>query len=319
MLILAYHTLAAFAAFPILQYDGSPLLVGETRAITLNNPYLERVRPQDCRMNPNDNYDPRENGPQGLQQYVRYYIKKRRSIQSARYHIMYPRYHFIVTRQPIDKALLARYDNVNPPVPVFTPPVISLVDQGLQEVVSYPTKANEFETQLGRIFCEASKLSNLRVFYHRRNGRCGIQNILVRLCLEDPDVNEYLRMRRASLTNTVISDIDISRIFQPVVPEVADTNTNMYELIMNNCKRFRAVARRGFGRGSGRQVMRYYLEGAHDSAFSRLIAFSGLVCPAPTWGDYLVQDLLGNVDRFNTEYDSTSNNDFWYLCSNVFQ
>ena len=319
MLILAYHTLAAFAAFPILQYDGSPLLVGETRAITLNNPYLERVRPQDCSMNPNDNYDPRENGPQGPQQYVRYYIKKRLSVPADPRYGRYPRYHFIVTRQPIDKALLARYDNVNPPVPVFTPPVIDLANQELQEVTSIPTKANEFETQLGHIFCEASTLSKLRVFYYIRNGRCGIQNILVRLCLEDPDVNEYLRMRRGSLTNTLISDIHISLIFQPVVPEVADTNTNMYELIMNNCKRFRAVARRGFGRGGGRQVMRYYLEGAHDSAFSRLIAFSGLVCPAPTWGDYLVQDLLGNVDRFNTEYDSTSNNDFWYLCSNVFQ
>ena len=317
---LSYHTLAAFAAIPVLEYDGNPLLIGETRAITLNNAALSRVRPQECRMNPNDNYDPRINGPQGLQQYVRFYIKKRLAVASTVRN--YPRYHFIATRQPIDKALLAYYDNVNPPIQA--PPIQSFENQSLLEVPSIRNRANDFYSQLGHIYCEKSKLSRLRVFRLGRNmvnGRCGIQNILVKLCLEDTDVNHYLRMRDP-VSHSIISDIDIRAIFQPQVPplepSIANTNHVVYSIIRDNCRGFAAIERSNVER----QTMYYYLEGADESGFSGLIAIYH--CGQPEWGYRNLFDLFGNPgqvvgsrDQFNAAYDSTQDgilNGFWYLC-----
>ena len=320
----SYHTLAAFAAIPVLEYDGNPLLIGETRAITINNAALSRVDPQECRMNPKNNYAPRENGPQGPQQYVRFYVKKRLAVGSQLNPPINPRYHFIATRHPIDKALLVSYDNVNPPI--YAPPILRIANQTLLEVPAIVGRANDFYTQLGYIYCEKSKLSRLRVLREWPNGRCGIQNILVQLCLEDTDVNQYLLMQNA-VTHSIISDIHIRPIFHPqgpVEPSVANTNAAMYGIVLDNCRRLAAVQRKNVAR----DTMHYYLEGAYDSAFTGLIAIYHCGQPdnpdyQPEWGYRHIFDLLGNPgqvgsrDLFNAAYDSTSDarlNEVWYLC-----
>ena len=93
---------------------------------------------------------------------ARYYVSKRLTVGPQNEPDQ--RFHFVATRK-------AMFSN-------FT-----------QTLTAYPLRPNRFYSTLGEIYCERSTLSNLLVFNRARHINCGIEQILVTLCLIDLDVN----------------------------------------------------------------------------------------------------------------------------------
>ena len=323
VLVVAFYTIIASALLPIREYDGDSLVTRETVKITVGlNPFVELLQPGGCALNIGDNYDPMENGvAQGQQTHVRYYIKKRLAVQpggGAAAALL--RYHFIASRRPLYRPI-ANNPNM---------PNIELPEAASLSVPHREYRPNEFDSQLGWIYCGSSTLSDLQIrreftYIERRNSakNCGIQQILVKMCVEDPDVNRYLNNPRylnpGFAGDTPKSDLNLREIFV-----ARDRFHNLrignevYASVQLYCKRFVAVKKTVEGRGINTVEinMRSYLRPLLNLRFTRTIYLDQ--CDFPIWRPCETQHLLSlRAGAFNEIFQNTDQSPNWYFCSMV--
>ena len=270
--VLAYYIFTASAQY--IEYNGVTPEIGGTRQITIGVNRFSQYVDQQCRMIPRNNHRYMYTLPR--QNYSRYYIKKRVTVGAGN-----PRFQFIATRIPIE--------NDHPP----------------------GAKApNTFISQLAVIYCEKSVLSGLQLFQVGARD-CGIEEILVTFCLNDPDVNlrpEHLLQVDWDIRHTYL---DLQQIF-------LENPMGALPFFENECKRFALfkISTRYFGRITWRRqkdLTTKYLRGSFINLWEYTIP--PFRCQA--WESYEIRWLLLRNANLNTAWNHNLDNreNTWYLCS----
>ena len=234
---------------------------------------------------------------------INYYIMKRRTVRAPRAEKELD-YQFIASRNP------TTFPNPNQP--------------------------NDLGRQLASIFCGSSKISGLSLT-STRLGECLVEELLVKLCLEDEQVNPKINpiMRPVTYLNLHAifslprSGIDLSDAEATRQLIVGETGTG--------CDRFVAVRRDK--RSTTVRHMRAYLNGAlglngaHDR-FVKLIALqNNQDCIPnhpntgnfPIWTITAIRPLLRDHREFTEVFENTDDQTihaitkYWYICSDVIE
>ena len=256
----------------IKYHDGTPLRVGEIRGVKVRRIWKDgqKVLSDECRA------------------FLKkaYYITKREAVNSGL------KYHFIATQNaPVKKLSSGEKD---PSVPPGDPSV------------SVPGNPNEFQSQIAEIFCDLSMVQGLRNIRNENFQDCGVEQLLVQLCFEDPDVNGA-RTR-----------VNFERVFNTEHDVNADQRR---ELAENLCVRFVGVkmpSKRnrigGIEQTSIDKMMDHYFRGAWKVGFTEVFVRTNVNdCNAFTW------EILPDYKESDKEYlkhilqhDRTQG--IWYFC-----
>ena len=216
----------------------------------------------------------------------KYYVKKRAAEGS---------FHMIASRHPLV--------NQSDPYLLADPAFIS------------PNRPNEFETQMGWIFCSYSVLEP-PVLYEPitlRSENCGIEETLVEICMQDADVIDRVELNYRSIFTE-----------RHPIASVARSAGRMYQLARNNCLQLLQVNFRGYYQDIDR--VKAVIRGASMAGFYMVLFIIKDIeyCPAngsPKWEHYELDvllnndGLLGRIDQakmfFNGPYGYTF---AWYFC-----
>ena len=270
--VLAYYIFTVSAQY--IEYNGVTPDVGGTRQITIGVNEFSQYVDQQCGMIPQGNHQYMYTIPRPI--HARYYIKKRVTVGAGN-----PRFQFIATRIPIE--------NDHPP--------------GAKS-------PNTFPSQLAVIYCEESVLSGLQLFRGDASD-CGIEEILVTFCLNDPDVNlrpEHLLQVDWDIRHTYL---DLQQIF-------LENPMGALPLFENECKRFASfkISFRRMGRYNMRHqkmLTKKYLRGS----FINLWEYTIPPYRCRAWDAYEIRWVLLRNENFDTVWNKNLEvrGDTWYLCS----
>ena len=250
------------------EYQHASFGLLETRRVTIGNNH------PGCGLDVQNNY----RGDGGIGISIKYYVKKRASEG---------RYQMIASRHPLV--------DPNDPYRLADPPSISA------------DRPDEFPTQLGWIFCSYSVLTPPEIFVDASHN-CGIEQTLVEICMQDPDVIDQvgLNLRRIFSTN------------HPM-PSVAQTAEEKWNLVRNNCNMVLQVNFRGQRVDAVKEVLR----GAIRARFSMVLMITNIECQyggIPRWEHYETDVLLNNDDLLQRMHRAITYFEGyfkWYFCNHI--
>ena len=268
---------------------------------------IKSARYPDCKMVPskNDGYeqkidewvnnqDPNKDEiPEG-QRYATYFVKKRLAVRlsswpkaGANARPSPKKFQFIATRKPIER--------------------------GSKHTATGP---NEFETKLGEIYCENSRVEGLNV--NKVYKDCGIEQYLVGVCFFDKQVNP---------TNPGSNKLDLDKVFSHYGQgEVNDVN-NVRRNVEAHCKNVVEFYLSGTGRYGGTvrtnaEKLKIVMKGARLAGYGTLIWYDhprdevlGPNCfTGWKWGSSMDWITKSDAD-FVQFYLDTKRYGLWYFCN----
>ena len=150
-----------------------------------------------------------------------------------------------------------------------------------------PDRPDEFPYQLGWIFCSYSVLTPPEIFVDASHN-CGIEQTLVEICMQDPDVIDQvgLNLRRIFSTN------------HPM-PSVAQTAEEKWNLVRNNCNMVLQVNFRGQRVDAAKEVLRGAIRAGFGGVGGMVVMITTIECQyggITRWEHYETDVFIGNDD-----------------------
>ena len=192
---------------------------------------------------------------------------------------------------------------------------------GIQDPPALPEEPDHFASQYGWIFCALGEIMGLEMLLHAR--QCGIEVLLVSLCVIDRDVNRGQGI-----------NLDLDLVFPPGSTVL---NTGVFwQLTQDNCRKLidvklpksrfsenydprRLLTLYGLplptnvlSRAWLLNILEYYVEGLAGEGANR-VALIRRCGTDLSWRNYHIDDFTNSITFIRNTYDDTEG-DSWYFC-----